>query len=183
MQKSFRYSNEPEPHKLRTKEIFAAHPEVRTLIGKNPFTIVPLLGLVSLLTAMAYLLRDSQWWVILLAAFFIGAFASHSLFVMIHECAHNLLFKGKAGNFLASITANLPHILPSSVAFTRYHRMHHVHQGNHELDADLPDFWEARYFGNNAFSKALWLALFPLFQLKRTFRLKHIKPIDGWVVT
>jgi sphingolipid delta-4 desaturase len=61
--------------------------------------------------------------------------------------------------------------------------MHHVHQGNHELDADLPDFWEARVFGNNFFSKALWLLLFPVFQVRRTFRLKNIKPVDGWIVT
>jgi sphingolipid 4-desaturase/C4-monooxygenase len=47
----------------------------------------------------------------------------------------------------------------------------------------LPDFWEARVFGNNAFSKALWLLLFPVFQVRRTFRLKHIKPVDGWIVT
>ena len=102
---------------------------------------------------------------------------------MIHECSHNLLFKGKTLNYLASITANLPHILPSAISFTRYHRMHHVHQGNHDLDADLPDFWEARLFGNNFFSKALWLLLFPIFQVRRTFRLKNIKPVDGWIIT
>jgi sphingolipid delta-4 desaturase len=102
---------------------------------------------------------------------------------MIHECSHNLLFKGKTLNFIASIIANLPHVLPSAISFTRYHRMHHVHQGNHDLDADLPDFWEARVFGNNFFSKALWLLLFPFFQVGRTFRLKNIKPIDGWIVS
>ena len=31
----FRYSAEPEPHKLRTKQILASSPEVRNLIGKN----------------------------------------------------------------------------------------------------------------------------------------------------
>ncbi len=179
----FRYSSEPEPHKLRTKQILASSPEVRNLIGKNPFTIIPLLGIVFGMVAISYFLKDSPWWLIIVVAYFVGAFANHALFVMIHECSHNLLFKGKTLNYLASITANLPHVLPSAISFTRYHRMHHVHQGNHDLDADLPDFWEARIFGNNFFSKALWLLLFPIFQVRRTFRLKNIKPVDGWIIT
>lgn len=179
----FRYSAEPEPHKLRTKQILASSPEVRNLIGKNPLTIIPLLGIVFGMVAISYFLKDSPWWLIIVVAYCVGAFANHALFVMIHECSHNLLFKGKTLNYLASITANLPHILPSAISFTRYHRMHHVHQGNHDLDADLPDFWEARLFGNNFFSKALWLLLFPIFQVRRTFRLKNIKPVDGWIIT
>ena len=179
----FRYSAEPEPHKLRTKQILASSPEVRNLIGKNPLTIIPLLGIVFGMIAISYFLKDSPWWLIIVVAYCVGAFANHALFVMIHECSHNLLFKGKTLNYLASITANLPHILPSAISFTRYHRMHHVHQGNHDLDADLPDFWEARLFGNNFFSKALWLLLFPIFQVRRTFRLKNIKPVDGWIIT
>ena len=179
----FRYSAEPEPHKLRTKQILVSNPEVRNLIGKNPFTIIPLLGIVFGMIAISYFLKDSPWWLIIVVAYCVGAFANHALFVMIHECSHNLLFKGKTLNYLASITANLPHVLPSAISFTRYHRMHHVHQGNHDLDADLPDFWEARIFGNNFFSKALWLLLFPIFQVRRTFRLKNIKPVDGWIIT
>lgn len=179
----FRYSPEPEPHKLRTRNILTTSPAVRSLIGKNPFTIIPLVGIVAAMVVLSYFLKDSPWWLIFVAAYFIGAFGNHALFVMIHECSHNLLFKGKLLNYLASITANLPHVLPSAVSFTRYHRMHHVHQGNHELDADLPDFWEARVFGNNFFSKALWLLFFPVFQVRRTFRLKNIKPVDGWIIT
>lgn len=178
----FRYSHEPEPHKGRTKQILSKYPEVRKLIGKNPMTIIPLVGIVAGMILISYFLKDSAWWLIFLVAYTVGAFANHSLFVMIHECSHNLLFRGKTLNYLSSITANLPHILPSAISFTRYHRMHHVHQGNHDLDADLPDFWEAKYLGNNFFSKALWLLLFPFFQLKRTFRLKYIKPVDSWVV-
>ena len=183
MPTAFRYSAEPEPHKLRTKQILSSNPEVRKLIGKNPLTIVPLVGIVASMVGISFLLKDSPWWLIFVVAYFVGAFMNHALFVMIHECSHNLLFKGKLGNYIASIIANLPHVLPSAVSFTRYHRMHHVHQGNHDLDADLPDFWEARVFGNNAFSKALWLLLFPVFQVRRTFRLKHIKPVDSWIIT
>ncbi|MCC7231549.1 MAG: fatty acid desaturase [Bacteroidia bacterium] len=180
---AFSFSQEPEPHKARTREILTHHPEVRKLIGKNPFTVFAILFCVGSMIAIAWLLKDSPWWLILLVSYFAGAFFNHALFVLIHECSHNLLFRGKTLNYLASITANLPHGLPSAVSFTRYHMMHHSFQGHHDWDADLPDFWEARVFGNNFFSKALWLLLFPFFQVGRTFRLKEIKFMDGWIIT
>lgn len=180
---TFRFSEQPEPHKLRTKQILTAHPGVRSLIGKNPWTIVPLVGIVTGMVVISWLVKDSPFWVVLLTAYCVGAFANHSLFVMIHECSHNLLFRGKVGNYIASMIANLPHVLPSAISFTRYHRMHHVHQGNHDLDADLPGFKEAQHFGNNFFTKAIWLLLFPIFQLIRVSRLKSIKFVDSWIVT
>ena len=92
---------------------------------------------------------------VLSAAYLIGAFADHALFVMIHECAHNLLFKKRNANTWAAILANLPQIFPSAVSFQRYHLKHHSFQGIHELDADLPDFWEAKLVNNNFFGKCL----------------------------
>jgi len=182
VKKDFRYSTASEPHRIRTKQILAEHPEVRELIGKNPFTFVALTGLVLGMVLLAYLLRHSSWWLIFLVSYAVGAFLNHSLFVMIHETTHNLLFKSKSANLLAGIFANLPHILPSAVSFSRYHLKHHSFQGIHELDADLPDKWEARFINNSAWGKAFWLFMFPFFQFRRTFRLKEIKPIDGWVI-
>lgn len=178
----FHRSYEQEPHRARTKQIIAQHPEVRNLIGRNPLTIFPLLGMVAALVGVAYLVKDSSWWVVLLVAYFVGAFINHSLFVMIHECCHNLLFKKKWMNTVAGIIANLPHVLPSSVMFSRYHIKHHSFQGVHELDGDIPDFWEARLVKNSFWGKAFWLLMYPIFQTIRTFRLKEIKPIDKWVI-
>jgi sphingolipid delta-4 desaturase len=182
VKKDFRYSTASEPHRIRTKKILEEHPEVRELIGKNPYTFVALTGLVLGMVLLSYLLRNSSWWLIVLVSYAVGAFLNHSLFVMIHETTHNLLFKSKSANLLAGIFANLPHILPSAVSFSRYHLKHHSFQGIHELDADLPDKWEARFINNSALGKAFWLFMFPFFQFRRTFRLKEIKPIDGWVI-
>lgn len=178
----FHRSYEPEPHRIRTKKIIAEHPEVRNLIGKNPLTIIALTGLVAAIVFLSFLLKDSSWWVILLVSYLAGAFINHALFVMIHECSHNLLFKKKGPNMLAGIIANLPHVLPSSVMFARYHIKHHSFQGIHELDADIPNFWEAKLINNSFFGKAFWLLMYPFFQMFRMFRLKEIKPIDGWVI-
>jgi sphingolipid delta-4 desaturase len=177
----FVYSEKQEPHRLRTKKILQQHPEVRELIGKNKYTIFAVLGLVLFQVALAWLLKGSSWWLIFGAAYLLGAFADHSLFVMIHECAHHLLFKSRAANRLAGILANLPQLFPSSISFERYHIKHHSFQGIHELDADLPNRWEARLINNYFIGKCIWLMFYPLFQIFRINRLREIKPFDGWV--
>lgn len=178
---NFIFSNSSEPHRTRTKNILKEHPEIRHLIGKNPMTIFAIIGLVALQITASWLLADMPWWVVFVAAYIIGAFADHALFVMIHECAHRLLFKKPEANRLAGILANVPQLFPSSVSFERYHIKHHSFQGVHELDADLPNYWEAKLIDNYFIGKVIWLLLYPLFQVFRIGRLKEIKPFDGWV--
>ena len=177
----FVYSEVSEPHRIRTKDILKVHPDIRKLIGKNPNTIFAIIGLVSLQVALAWFTSAQSWWIVFIVAYLIGAFADHALFVMIHECAHKLLFKKPAANRLAGIFANLPQLFPSSVSFERYHIKHHSFQGVHELDADLPNHWEAKLIDNYFIGKAIWLLFYPIFQVFRISRLKEIKPFDGWV--
>ena len=177
----FVHSEKQEPHRARTKQILQKHPEMRKLIGKNPNTIFVILGIVSFQVLMAWLLRDQSWWLVVGAAYLLGAFADHALFVMIHECAHHLLFKNRAANRWAGMIANLPQLFPSSISFERYHIKHHSFQGIHELDADLPNKWEAKLINNYFIGKVIWLLFYPIFQLFRINRLKEIKPFDKWV--
>jgi sphingolipid delta-4 desaturase len=176
----FCYSPSQEPHRLRTKTIIQKHPEIRQLIGRNPYSFLYIVLIVLLQIILAFRLRDQSWWLILLVAYLAGAFANHALFVLIHEGTHNLIFEKRAWNTLASILANLPLVVPTSVAFQRYHLKHHAFQGVYELDADIPNRWEARLVGSSALGKGLWLLLFPIFQATRPARLKEIKLVDGW---
>src|ERR1700744_3192336 len=178
----FVYSQESEPHRIRTKKILKQFPQMRNLIGKNPATIFAITGLVGIQVVLAWFLRDQSWWWVFGAAYFIGAFADHALFVMIHECAHQLLFKGRSANRWAGIFANMPQIFPSSISFERYHIKHHSFQGVHELDADLPNRWEAKLINNSFLGKALWLLFYPLFQIFRLSRLREIQTFDIWIV-
>ena len=180
--KNFRWSIESEPHKKRTKEIISRHPEIRNLIGRNPFTSLVILLCVGIQLAMAWFLKDKSWWFILPAAYLVGAFACHTLFVCIHECAHNLLFKGRTLNTLAGIVANLPLVFPSAVSFQKYHLKHHSYQGVEELDGDMPYRWEAALINNSGIGKAIWLLFYPLFQMVRPMRLKEISFMDKWTV-
>lgn len=179
--RDFIYSEKSEPHRIRTKQILKEQPAIRMLIGKNPTSFWFILLVVSVQVALAWFVHDRSWWWIIGAAYFLGAFADHALFVLIHECAHKLIFKNPVANKLAGIFANLPQIFPSSISFERYHIKHHSFQGVHELDADLPNRWEARLINNNFLGKAVWLLFFPFFQVFRISRLKEIKPFDGWL--
>ncbi|HVZ26852.1 MAG TPA: fatty acid desaturase, partial [Sediminibacterium sp.] len=121
------------------------------------------------------------WWVLLLVAYLAGALLDHALFVMIHECSHRLLFRSHIANRLAGMLANAPLVFPSSVSFETYHLKHHAHQGVHELDGDLPNYWEARLINNYCIGKMIWLLFYPFFQLFRLFRLKEIRLSQKWV--
>ncbi|MEH6308608.1 fatty acid desaturase [Olivibacter sp. CPCC 100613] len=181
--KSFSWSEKCEPHKLRTKEIISNHPEIRHLIGRNPYTFFVITLCVGIQIAMSWILYDESWWFIFPCAYLIGAFACHTLFICIHECSHNLIFKNRVLNTLSGIFANLPLVFPSSVSFQKYHLKHHAFQGIEELDADMPSEWEARLVNNSTFGKALWLLLYPLVQASRLGRMsKEIKMFDRWVI-
>jgi sphingolipid 4-desaturase/C4-monooxygenase len=182
-QSGFSYSAGPEPHRDRTKQILRRHPEIRTLIGPSPATFWCILGLVSLQFAVAWFVADRPVWLILALAYSIGAFASHGLFVMIHECAHRLVFRRRLPNVLTGIVANLPLFVPGSFSFQKYHLKHHAYQGVYDLDADIPSIWEARLVGRSPLGKALWLLFYPLFQAVRSFRVKAVPPLDAWTAT
>jgi sphingolipid delta-4 desaturase len=172
----------PIPHGVRAKRILAEHPDVRRFIGRNPRTFWITFGIVVFQVAVAWLLRGSPWWVILLAGALVGAFADHALWVIIHECTHNLVFRTPPANMFTGMLANLPIVVPSFVSFARYHMKHHAHLGVYDHDPDVPNRWEAKIVGHSSFMKTVWLILFPFMQLTRPPRLKELKPIDRWMV-
>jgi sphingolipid delta-4 desaturase len=172
----------PRPHPLRRRAILAAHPEVAALIGRDWRTAVITLCAVLGQTAIAAgfgLLGLSWWWAALIAAFCIGAFANHAMFVVIHDATHNCIFRSNSMNKWAAILADLPNTVPTAMGFRCYHMKHHSHLGDYDYDADLPSHWEARVFGHSALGKAAWMFIFPVFQLTRLGRLKGTVPMWG----
>jgi len=172
----------PEPHRARTKALLSAHPEAKELCGHTPSSALYIVALVVLQVGVAWLLRGRPVWLVLLVAYTVGAVANHALWVLVHECAHNLVFRSAAGNAWISIFANLPIVFPSAIAFRKYHLLHHAYQGEEDLDADLASPAEARLVGSSALGKALWLLFFFAAQALRVGRLKRVRLIDGWYV-
>lgn len=80
----FAHSNLPEPHRDRTKQILKAHPDVRAVIGKNPYTVFAIILIVAIQVTLAIWLKGEAWWLMLLVAYFIGAFANHAGYMSAH---------------------------------------------------------------------------------------------------
>ena len=181
MSQKFQFSESPEPHIKRTKDIIKKYPQIKKLMGRNPYTFFYILGIVTIQIGISIVLKDQSWWLLLLAAYAIGAFANHALFVLIHECTHNMVFQSRIANLWAGILCDLPNVLPSSVQFRKYHLKHHAFQGHYDIDADIPSVWEAKLIGNSFVGKAVWLLFFPVFQLTRPPRLREIQFSSLWV--
>ena len=177
----YHHSDEAEPHIQRCKEMIKKYPEIRNLMGRNINTAYYIFGLVALQLGMAYAVKGLAWYFVLAIAWVVGAFANHALFVLIHECTHNMVFKNRVANLWAGILCDLPNAFPSSAAFRKYHLKHHAFQGHYEIDADIPSRWEAKLIGNSFIGKSFWLLLFPLFQALRPPRLKEISFSNKWI--
>lgn len=169
-----------KPHPARRRAILAAHPEVKKLINHDPLTAIITLAVVSLQTFTAAFFGNigiSHWWMAVLGAYLIGAFANHTLLIIIHDACHNTIFKSPVWNKLTGIFADLPNTFPTAMAFRCYHRQHHSHLGELDFDADLPSRWETQIFGGRWYGKAAWLFLFPALQLSRLSRMKGTGPM------
>jgi sphingolipid delta-4 desaturase len=177
---AFMVSASPEPHSQRTRAILKDHPEIRNLVGKNPWTGPIIVGLVASQFGMAWAVSQQPWWVAILAAYGIGAFIGHALFVLMHDTSHNLVFRKRWINNIFGFLCAAPSLTPSASSFQKYHLKHHSYQGVHELDADLPSDWEANLVGNSTLRKIVWLLLYPFFMTFRTPRLKEIQQVDRW---
>lgn len=150
-------------------------------MGKNPNTFYYILGIVGFQMLIAWSVSGLAWYWVLAIAWLVGAFANHALFVLIHECTHNMVFNDRIANIWAGILCDLPNGFPSSAGFRKYHLKHHAFQGHYDIDADIPSRWEARLIGNSFLGKSIWLLLFPIFQSLRPPRLKEIQFSNAWI--
>jgi sphingolipid delta-4 desaturase len=183
MAAGFFVSAADQPHPSRTRAILKAHPEIRALIGRNPWTAAIMLLVVGLQIALAAAMGKlglHDWWAALLLAYAVGAFANHCLYVVIHDATHRLIFRSRAANFLVAMIADLPNLIPGAIGFSICHLAHHARQGDYGHDADLAGRWEAKLVGNGWLGKSLWLLAFPFFQLTRLARLREISVFNAW---
>jgi sphingolipid delta-4 desaturase len=171
----------PIPHLGRAREIIKEHPQVRRLFGPYPLSALYVVALGIFQLGVAYLLRDASWFWVILAAYGIGAFASHALFVLIHDASHNLILKGTRANRLIGILCNIGQGFPSAMSFRTYHLLHHWHLDEYDYDADLAFHWEAKLVGNSPFRKALWLLFFAAIEMVRPLRIRG-QFTDAWVI-
>jgi len=120
MQAAFYQSESDQPHPGRARTIIKAHPEVRQLMVRNPWTALIALSVVVVQTSLAFCfgkLGFGYWWLSLVIAYCVGAFANHANYVIIHDATHNLIFRNKSWNKLVGILADLPNLNPGAMGF------------------------------------------------------------------
>lgn len=182
---AYMWSTDVQPHVVRCREIIQKYPQVQKLMGRNPWTFAILSGLVVLQFGIAFWLGglgfQEYWWAAVILAYCVGAFANHTLYGVIHEATHNMIFKNRMANKLCCIMADLPNAVPGGIGFATFHLRHHAHMGDYEHDADLASDWEAKMVKNIWWRKAIWLSLFPVFQIIRTFRFTTINTWHKWM--
>jgi sphingolipid delta-4 desaturase len=172
-----------EPHAARRRQMLAAHPELRSLAGPFPLSAVCTLGLVVAQCGLALTVGASRWTLWVPAAYVVGATIDHALWALIHDCAHNLVFRSRLGNRLVAIVANVPLVVPGAVSFAKYHLLHHWNMGDLELDAGIPGPIESRVIGRSGAAKALWLAGTIFVQgIVRPRRLTRVRLVDKWTI-
>jgi len=116
-ERDFIYTDGPNYHIQRRREIIAKHPEIRDLYGAYTPSALYIVLIVAFQLAIAYFLKEQAWWVIAIVAYAVGAFANHSLYVMIHECTHNVVLKTAFGNKVMGLVCDIPLVLPSAMGF------------------------------------------------------------------
>ncbi|KAF2990717.1 fatty acid desaturase [Methylocystis sp. MJC1] len=169
-------------HVERRRLILEKYPQVRELFGRDPVTFKITAGIFAgqfVIAAVMGWLGFSYWWLSLLLAICVGAFANHANFVIIHDAIHNCVFEDPLANKWTAILADLPNGFPTAMGFRCYHIKHHSHLSAYDYDADVPSQWEVEWVGNSAWRKAAWLFAFPAIQLARLSRLKGTVPIMG----
>src|SRR5438067_7015557 len=80
------------PHVARGKAMLDAHPALRALCRPAPSTFAVIVALVAGHVFVGWLLRAAAWWKLFAVAYGVGAFFNVSLYAMIHECGHQLVF-------------------------------------------------------------------------------------------
>ncbi len=176
------YQQGPNIHVQRRKEMFEKYPSVRMLYGHYKLSSLIIILIVLLQLMLATVLSGQSWWMLIIAAYLVGAFANHALYVMIHECTHNLVLKNALGNKIMGIICDIPLFLPSAMGFRKYHMIHHKHLGEYSYDPDITSYTEARLVGNSSWKKALWLFLFSISQALRPLKVQFYRPLDFWTV-
>lgn len=173
-------ANQGEPHSARRKAILAAHPEIETLYGSDMRPLPFVFAIIASQLAIAYYQKDFSVGFWLAVCWVYGGAANHALSLMTHELAHNLVFPNQSIlNDVLGIVCNMAMGVPSATMFKRYHMEHHIYQGDHNRDTDLPTHWEGRFF-TNTFLKCIWLLCQPLFYALRPTIVhpKTMNPLD-----
>ncbi len=177
----YKYVSTPNWHTERSREMIKKYPAIRKLMGPEKSTKYFIALMVVAQLVFAYLFQNLSWWFFIPLAYFVGGFINHALFVMVHECSHNLVVKSASGNKIFALICDIAIAIPSAMGFSYYHIYHHLHLGEYSYDPDIVSYREGNIIGKSPLKKALWLTLFMFSQALRPMKVKHYRLFNRWI--
>jgi len=170
-------------HVRRQRAMLKEHAEIRELFGPDRRTAVYVVGLVAVQWTLAFELQRGPTWLLVVAVLLIGAPIAHALGVLIHECAHNLVFRATWKNKALAIVANLGFVGPGAIQFRHQHLLHHRLLGDAREpeggDSQAPTAAEIRMAGRS-FWRRLYCYTFGHFLFEA--RAGDKPPRDAWLI-
>jgi sphingolipid 4-desaturase/C4-monooxygenase len=183
----FHWEYTDEPHATRRREILAKYPQMKKLFGHDWRISIQFIGTVLTQIFMAYMVRNSSWFELIVLTYVVSGTLNHSLSVGLHELSHNLAFGAHRplANRILGYVANLPMGVPAFITFKRYHRDHHKYLGVHDYDPDLPTRIEAKLFSSQI-GKIFYVMILPLtYSLRPVLVLPKTisqREITNWII-
>jgi sphingolipid 4-desaturase/C4-monooxygenase len=116
-------------HRERARAMLKSHPEIKDLFGHDPTTACWCLLAAGTQLALALAVSYGPWWLMLLAAYFVGSSINIMLFQLGHECVHGLVFKRQSWNRLLFTITTLPMFLSGHHTWWPEHLVHHTDMG------------------------------------------------------
>jgi sphingolipid delta-4 desaturase len=168
-------------HTERSREMIVKYPAIRKLMGPEKSSKYWISALVMSQLILAVYATNLSWWLFIPLSYFVGGFINHALFVMIHECCHNLVVKSATGNKIWALVCDVANAIPSAMGFSYYHIYHHLHLGEYNYDPDLVSYGEGNLIGKSPLRKALWLTFFMFSQALRPMKVKHYRLFNKWI--
>ncbi|KAL4853787.1 Sphingolipid delta(4)-desaturase DES1-like [Chlorella vulgaris] len=184
------WTDSPEPHALRHKLMMQKYgPQIRALMGHNPWTVVPIAVACVLQTAIAAAVGvyDVSWLWTCILGYLISPFLAGNLMAAHHEISHFLVFKKPFWNRVLMVAANAPLGIPLGSLFKQYHQDHHSHmvstagaiRGMEGTDTGIWTEMEATWVDGTWQSKLALLIIFPIFFFFRPFFMCITKPLEA----
>lgn len=134
-------SGQARYHNDIRREVLAAHPELSSLNGPDWRTALAALGLLAVQLGMAWAVSRTNFWIVFLAAFFVGQFVYHSAATLVHESAHRLVFRNPKMKLAFDLVLEGVLTTFSRQLFYQHNHItsHHPHLGEYASDYEHED--------------------------------------------
>lgn len=116
-------------HRDRAKAMIRAHPEIKKLFGASLWSLPCCLGAAGAQIGIAIAVGFQPWWVMLVAAYFLGSIINIMLFQLAHECDHCLVFKKPFWDRYLFTLTSIPMFMLGHHTWWVEHIVHHNDMG------------------------------------------------------